>query len=462
MALRKKGVSSSFSLLRLLGRFARNRNGNVAAAVAILVVPIVGVLALAGEISTCYTVNRSLQNATDAAAIAAARNNDQTNDPGGIPRYQREALAVATQYGYVNGVNNVTVTATPSSCPNGNNTGCYQATISRPEPIFLSRILGFAGNTTLTGGAAQTIAAKSIATTSAVPTQFCIITLGGGGITSPLLVNGGPKTDLNGCSTLSNDNATCNGQAIGNIGYSYAVGTSDCAPTGYNESLSAAIADPLAYLSNYIPSPSNDNCTPSATAAGYPQEGSGGFNTYSGPSTISANTIQYWCGDLQLTGNLTLSSGSELVIEDGVLDANGNTVTSNGGTIIFTGPTIPGFSPGHIITDNSNPGKSTFTLTAPTSGDFANVAVFQDPALTTGVDMTVAGGNQTWVINGLIVAPNSNITISGSMDAGVTDCFELIASSLRINGGGSILNNGTCQSITIPGLTGGNNVALVQ
>ncbi len=464
MGTLRKGTNSKLSLLRLVGRFARDQRGNVAAAVGILIIPLVGVLALAGEISGWYTVDRTLQNATDAAAIAAARNNDQTNDAGGMARYQREAFAVATQYGYVNGVNNVTVTATTSACPGGANTGCYQVTISRPEPVLLSRVVGFVGNTTLNGGAAKTIAAKSIATTAAVPTVFCIITLGGGGITSPLLVNGGPKTDLNGCSTLSNDNATCNGQPIGNIGYSYAVGTSDCAPAGFNKTLGAPITNPYASLAAFIPPPSNDNCNPSATAAGYPQEGSGGFKSYSGPSTISPNAIQYWCGDLQLTSNLTLSSGSELVIENGILDANSFTVTSNGGTIIFTGPAISGFSPGHYITDNSNPGKGTFNLTAPTQGNFANIVVYQDPALPAGADvnMTAAGKLQTWIINGLIVAPNADIQISGAMNSGVTDCFGLVASSLRINGGGSIANDAGCGPITIPGLTGGNNVALVQ
>ena len=451
MGTLRKGENSELSLLRLAGRFARDQRGNVAAAVGILIIPLVGVLALAGEISSWYTVDRTLQNATDAAAIAAARNNDQTNDAGGMARYQREAFAVANQYGYVNGVNNVTVTATTSSCPGGAGTGCYQVTISRPEPVLLSGVLGFVGDTTLNGAAAKTIAAKSIATTSAVPTVICIVTLGGGGITSPLLVNGGPKTDLNGCSTVSNDNATCDGQAIGNIGYSYAVGTSDCAPTGFNKSLGAAIPNPFGYLTV----PSANPCS------SYPQEGSAGFGGPNLSGTILGTTV-YKCGDQRLSGNLILNAGAELVIENGVLDANGFTVTANGATIIFTGPTVSGLTPGHIITDNSNPGKSTFTLTAPTAGDFANVAVFQDPALTTGVDMTVAGGNQTWIVNGTIVAPNSNITISGSMNAGVTDCFELVASSLRINGGGSIANDASCQTINVPGLTGGNNVALVQ
>jgi Flp pilus assembly protein TadG len=460
MALRHKGTNSSSSLLRLLGGYARDQHGNVAAIVAILIIPLIGVLALAGEISTWYTIDRSLQNASDAAAVAAATNNDQTNDGGGMPRYRREAFAVASQYGFVSGTNNVTITATPSSCPNGANTGCYQVTISKPVPVLLSRVLGFTGNTTLNGGAAETIAAKSIATTAGTPTKFCIVTLGGSGISSPLLINGGPKTDLNGCSTVSNGSATCHGQPIGNIGDSYAIGpTNDCAPTGQDKTISSAVTDPYAGLASQIPP---NNCPNPTLAASYPQEPKKGFTSGS-PNLIPANTTYSGttvvCGDQELNGTLTLTAGTLYVIENGELDLNGNTVNANGATIIFTGPTISGLSPSHFPV-----GGGTMNLTAPTSGSWADVSLYQDPALPAGagVDVSNAGNTPTWNLNGVVDFPNSNITISGAVNKGVTDCFGLVALSLTINGTGSIANDAGCGPITIPGLSGGSNVALVQ
>ena len=55
------------------------------------------------EITNWYFKTRAMQNAADAAAIAAAAN--------GSANYNVEATAVAAQYGYVTGTNNVTVTA---------------------------------------------------------------------------------------------------------------------------------------------------------------------------------------------------------------------------------------------------------------------------------------------------------------------------------------------------------------
>jgi Flp pilus assembly protein TadG len=457
MVFWRKGQYSMAGLGRPLRRFVCDRRGNVAALVALMLVPLVGILGLASEVSTWYTVNRSLQNATDAAAIAAAWNGDTSNDGGGLPRYQREANAVASQYGFVNGANNVTVTPTTVTCPSGSGT-CYQVTITRPVPVMLAGVVGFVGNTTLAGGAAQSISAKSIATGIGAPTQFCIVTLGGAGITQPLLINGGPKTDLNGCSTVSNGDATCHGQPIGNIGDSYAIGpTNDCAPAGQDNTISTPVTNPFSGLS----SPTN-TCPSPNSASSYPQEPAQkkdpplpNSNLLSG--SLSGTVVV--CGDAQLTGNLSLNAGTLLVIENGQLDIQNFTLTANQATIVFSGPTIAGLSPSHFPT-----GSGTMNLTAPTSGTWANVAMYQDASLPVGagVDINNAGNSPTWNLNGVVVAPNSNVTISGAVNKGVTDCFGLVALTLTINGTGSIANDAACGPITVPGLSSGTVVALVQ
>ena len=213
------------------------------------------------------------------------------------------------------------------------------------------------------------------------------------------------------------------------------------------------ITDPFASLSGQIPP---NNCPNATLASGYPQEGSAGFAKNPG-GTISGTVVK--CGDQELSADLTLTAGTLYVIENGALDLNGFTVNANGATIIFTGPTITGLSPSHFPV-----GSGTMNLTAPTSGSWANVAMYQDPALPsgTGVDINEAGNTPTWNLNGVVDMPNSNITIRGAINKGVTDCFGLVALSLTIDGTGSIANDAGCGPISIPGLTGGNNVALVQ
>jgi Flp pilus assembly protein TadG len=446
-------------VLRLLGRFARDRRGNVAVMAAILIVPLIGLLGLAGEISTWYTIDRSLQNATDAAAIAAARNNDQTNDPGGMLRYQREAFAVASQYGLVNGVNNVTLSAAVVACPSGSGT-CYQVWASRPVPVLLSAITGFLGNTTLNGGNGQLIGASSIATTVGGATRFCLLTLSDG-ITKQLVVDGGPNTDMGGCSTASNGAAICNGGGLGNSGYSYAAAgdKNDCGDTAAQDKTNAGnLVDPFAGLASQIPP---NTCPSPTSASSYPQEPKKGFPTGS-PNLISGSRsgTQVVCGDQQLSGDLTLPAGTLFVIENGALDLNGFTVNATNATIIFTGPTIAGLTPSHFPV-----GSGTLNLTAPVDGTWQDVAMYQDPALPAGagVDITSAGNTPTWNINGVVDVPNSNVTVSGDINRGVSDCFGLVSLTLTFNGTGFIANEtNNCNILTIPGTGNGTNVALVQ
>jgi hypothetical protein len=47
-------------------------------------------------------------------------------------------------------------------------------------------------------------------------------------------------------------------------------------------------------------------------------------------------------------------------------------------------------------------GNGTLDIAAPTSGAWSGIAVYQDPALTTNVNISYAGNNPTWNITGLI------------------------------------------------------------
>lgn len=84
-------------------RLYANESGNVAVLTAFLLPAFVGTLGLGFEVSNWYLTKRAMQNAADAAAVAAATN--------ATSNYDVEAKAVAAQYGYVDGTSNVTVTA---------------------------------------------------------------------------------------------------------------------------------------------------------------------------------------------------------------------------------------------------------------------------------------------------------------------------------------------------------------
>src|SRR5258708_18048254 len=97
-----------------------------------------------------------MQNAADAAAIAAATN--------GSANYDVEASAVTAQYGFVNGTKNVTVTAAnTATCPSGGNT-CYSVTITNQVPLFVVELVGYKGNTTGDDAQGQSLSARAVAT----------------------------------------------------------------------------------------------------------------------------------------------------------------------------------------------------------------------------------------------------------------------------------------------------------
>ena len=166
---------------------------------ALMIIPLIGTLGLGGEVSSWFMTNRAMQNAADSAAIAAGTNGDSTDqDTGGLYMYQREANAVAANYGFTNGANNATVaatTTTASPCPSGQT--CFQVTITKKVPLFLVGILGYRDpGVTLNGAPAQLITATAIATgQGGAGTPSCITALGSTGVRpGSNLVNGGPNS----------------------------------------------------------------------------------------------------------------------------------------------------------------------------------------------------------------------------------------------------------------------------
>ncbi len=116
---------------RAIVSLRKSKRGNITVMMAFLLPILVGVLGLGFEISNWYQQSHAMQNAADAAAIAAATN--------GGANYDIEAKAVAALYGFVDGKENVTVTASNAAkCPD-NSSGCYSVKITSWVQLYLSR-----------------------------------------------------------------------------------------------------------------------------------------------------------------------------------------------------------------------------------------------------------------------------------------------------------------------------------
>jgi hypothetical protein len=431
------------SIVKHLHRLRADEGGTVSVMMGVLIVPLVGALGLGFEVSNWYMTTRGMQNAADAAAIAAAMN--------GGSNYDVEAKAVAAQYGFVHGTNNISIVASnTAACSAGGNT-CYSVAISGFTPLLLSQVVGFTGNGTLNGALVKQLASSAGATHPTTPTDFCLLALGPQGIRS----NGAPKSSM-ACNTMSNTGSTCNGGNLGApIGAAHNT-NKGCGVSAYSN-VPAAV-DTYAALASQIPA---DTC-----GGSYPQEpGKKGTalpasNQWSGSKSLPSGDTKF-CGDLQLTGDVTIDTplggpGAVLTIFNGQLDANGFTIKTSSGsglTVVFSGDNTGTYT--HAPT-----GNGTLDIAAPTTGPWKGVALYQDPKLTNGVDIAAAGNTPAWAITGMVYLPNSSVTLSGAINkAGFgKSCFAMTVKDITVNGTGMILPNGECipagvtsPSTTLPG-----------
>jgi hypothetical protein len=80
---------------------------------------------------------------------------------------------------------------------------------------------------------------------------YCLLALGTSSTTNGIDANGASKANLNGCSIMSDSNATCNGHDLGAT-YGDAAGPkNDCGKT--SRSNVPKVVDPYASWASYIP-----------------------------------------------------------------------------------------------------------------------------------------------------------------------------------------------------------------
>jgi Flp pilus assembly protein TadG len=428
------------SVINQLHRLRADERGAVSIMMGILMIPLVGFLALGFEVSNWYLITRGMQNAADAATLAAAINNGSN--------YDVEARAVAAQYGFINGVNNITIAVTNNAaCPSGA-TNCYSVSISGFTPLLMSQVVGFQGNGNVNGFLQKQLSAFAVATPSSKPRDVCLLALASSGVAQGIRTNGAPTANMNGCDSMSNTGAQCNGSNLG-LGISFAVGSNN--GCGVSQVHNDPMSDPYSGLASNIPALSSSGC-----AGNFPQEthhgnNSSGGTALSGPINLPAGNT-FWCGDQLLTGDVTITapaSGAVLIIENGQLDVNGHVFqTANGSalTLVFSGTNSGGYT--HAPSDNTNGPGGVLNITPPTTGPWAGVAIYQDPSLTTGVDVSAAGNSPTWKITGLIYMPHASITLKGAIDKSTNgaSCLVMVADNFQMSGNAGILKTdiGNC------------------
>lgn len=458
---------------------------------AILAMPmIIGMVGLAVDVGYLRQTKRTMQTAADSAAVAGALallNNSST-----ITSTAKSATAFD---GFTDGSNGVAVTVNnpPLYGPHAGNSTYVETIITQGKPPLFTGVVG-AGSVT--------VAARAVAWAGA-SSKNCMYALGSSG--TSLLMNGsntinascGIVIDSNGSSAL-----TLNGSNTIADKYTGIVGGDSL--TGSNSVTPAAVTgipptgDPLASL----PTPAiTAACTgttyPGGTITGGITVTVSGTHCYNITINGSGNNVTLSPGDY---GNVTINgsgnivtlgagqygnvsnngsggtltfnpgqfsslvdNGSPIEVFDsglyvitgvpggGGLILNGSTGSSGSGVTFYLGP-----SAGAVTINGSNSASFGDTLTAPGSGSYAGVLIFQDRSNSNSITMN---GSNSATLNGAIYAPDAQILMNGSNSSSST-CDILLAASYVMNGSNTITLNNSC-----PSLVGGSPIktaALVE
>jgi Flp pilus assembly protein TadG len=409
---RRRTMSFAQPLLARVNRFSRNDRGNVAVVVALLIIPVSGLLSLAGEVSGWYAIQRSMQNAADSAAIAAASNGNVVSGT-----YVNEARSVAGYMNFVNGQNNTTVAPVSVFCPGGGLAECFKVTITKTVPLYLVQLVGYTGSN---GNGTQTIVASAIAGTKNVTTTLCLTALATSGTT--ITVNGGPNVNMAGCNVGTKSTS---GSAVKCTGNNWAGDPVGVASAGSSPSCGTATPYPNSTIvDNY-----------SGYGAAYtPASPCGGV--YSGSSWSGSAGSYSVCGNLTLNSNVTLTTSGTIYIYNGQLNLNGHTLSTASGvnaTIVFDKVSGANYAP-------FAPSSGTLDIQAPASGNWSGIALYQY-GLTAATSQTFSGSNSVqWNITGLVYLPKIDLQFNGSVNKSTNGaaCTPIVVNTFRINGSNAL------------------------
>jgi hypothetical protein len=395
--------------LRCVARFRGNCDGNLLPVFALTAVPLMGLVGTAVDYARASADRTKMQAALDSSVLAAARD--------GTSEWKSVAGNVfASAYRPVGGG------AVPTPVFSGSN-GQFSGSASSSTTTRISAILG-----------RHQIPISVAATANSIPGDSdtaCILALGKGQVSSAnvMTFNGSPNVKLSGCTLRSNASMRCNGHNTG-ASASVSVGTT----SGCSNPVSSAEAVQDIY--DGLKSNITSRCTsyPGATwVPGSPPPSSTMITVY-----LSGRTQHHVCGDLTLSGSGSLtgttpSTDTVIVIENGsLIMANNASIAATRTAFVLTGNNSVSSA---VEFPNGNGKEATLTISPPTNSTnpWAGMSIYQDPALTTGVDADWGPGANL-AANGVVYLPNSNLTLRGNAGSSAVTCSKLVVNTITVNG----------------------------
>nr|WP_137677352.1 pilus assembly protein TadG-related protein [Parerythrobacter lutipelagi] len=398
-------------LLATMKRLRRDAKGNTLAVFGLSLIPLIGAVGLGVDATQWILWKRQLHSAADLGALAGAR---ALADGHTVNNAVRRSLAHNDLRNFtIKEINNA-----PTSGPHTGNDQAVQVVLTTQEKLPFSGLFM---------DAAPVIQISAIAE-NAVTVPNCVITLDTA--STGIEIVGSSRVQMN-CGLASNSNFDATTSDLIDAGALSAVGTVNTgggitSDTKVNDGITS-VADPYA---GKLPTPNaQSSCSPNS------------WPLIKGNTTINPATGRCFAGLQIQGGTTTLLPGTYLIGEKGISIAAGATLKGDGVTIIFTS-TASTFNDRKIGTF-SIAGGATVQLSAPTTGTYKGVIIYQDPRTpdksTNNLNVT---GNSDSYFEGAIYAPSVGVKFTGNSDLGMSAaCMQIVAKYAFFEGNTDVTNN---------------------
>jgi len=435
-------------MVKLLRKIWQNRRGNVIVIMGAMLPLVIGCAGLATDTIQWTLWKRQLQRAADSAAIAGVYTRTVTDTQSAVEtavcndlaKNQHTGIALAgTYYTCADGTTRRgTVTLLADS---GNATKQVQVSLTVQQSLpfssmFMTAVPQITANATASsvpgGGSACFLAL----TTSASDTGLGFT--GDAAVYAPDCDGFSDSPSTNTSSAKGSSDVTLN--SVGGVGGVQA--SNNFHVTAYRP-YSPALPDPFA---NVTPDPAAMACN--ATTTGNSSNGNGNGATSSvGPVALTENTTLPYVDATGKTINcfssLSVGSNRTLTLPAGTYYINGGDAFIQG-NLSCTGCTI-------VLTNSSSSSTATIggfkvnassniNMTAPTTGTYAGIALYQDRrAVDSNANVNKINGNSSSIITGAMYFPNQQLEYNGTGTTSAT-CTMFVAKRLVFTGNSSTSN----------------------
>jgi Flp pilus assembly protein TadG len=420
----------------LLARLLRNERGNVLILVAAGLPFTIGAAAMTTDMIQWTLWKRELQRQADSGAMAGAYALSQSKTVNSSVTTDLAKNADPT----------LTVTSTIENAPTA---GSYAGNTKAVRVILqTSRKLPFSSVFLSTAPTVKVEATAAIVAAG----QYCVVALEN---TASVGISIGGNATVNlGCGMIANSTGTNTIDAVNAYG-SAAVTASpvaavgDLSPDSHFASgttflpYSPPQADPFATLPN--PTSTDFTSCNNKLSVG-PQD------NVTIPAPASGKTCYR---GMDIKGTLTLGAGVYFIDGDSVKINSGAVINGTGVTIVLTSSSAA-TSPSSVATIDIN-GGATLNLSAPTSGTYAGVLLYQDRrADDSGTEKI--NGNATTFLQGSIYMPSRQVQFTGTSGMS-TNCLQIVARRVIFSGNSAV--NNSCPSGSGASSFSGTRVRLV-